>query len=202
MAREKGVYNLISGVRDPSLIVIAAEGEKTEVQYFKGVQEKIPREKRSRIKIKILDREYPTKSSPVEVLRQLDEYKKQYKIGKWDDLCMIIDRDSQSWEESSIASIAACCTQKQYVLALSNPCFDFWLLLHHKHISDYNGEELDLLFANKKEYVKKELRKTLGSYNPSNVNIDDFWPNISDAIRKAKELDINEQHRWPNRLGS
>ncbi|WP_422451131.1 MULTISPECIES: RloB domain-containing protein [unclassified Endozoicomonas] len=52
-------------------------------------------------------------------------------MGTHDELCLVIDRDQQAWEEKAISEIAKACDQKQYLLALSNPAFDLWLLLHH-----------------------------------------------------------------------
>lgn len=40
MGRERSHFSRISGVKDPSLIVIATEGQKDEQQYFEAVRTK------------------------------------------------------------------------------------------------------------------------------------------------------------------
>jgi hypothetical protein len=53
MPRERRDFNRISGIRNPSLIVIASEGAATEQQYFKGLKEKCDHSS-SNIHIKVL----------------------------------------------------------------------------------------------------------------------------------------------------
>lgn len=200
MPRERRDFKRISGVRNPSLIVIAAEGFKTEVQYFLGVQSKIL--KSSRIRVEILEREDPSLSEPQQVLEQLDNYKRKYGLNVNDELCMVIDRDKQSWTEAKISFIASECSNKRYLFALSNPCFEFWLLLHLRSLSNYDCEKQRAILDNKNDYLKKEIRKINGSYNSSNLRIDDFWDGVDTAINRAKTLDINPSSRWQNTLGS
>lgn len=201
MPREKRDYVRISGIRDPSLIVIATEGEKTEQQYFAGVQSKC-KEAASKIKLKILEPRDNGKSAPKYVLEQLSQYKKEYGLNSHDELCMVIDRDKQSWTEAELATVAQQCAQKQYLLALSNPAFEIWLIMHLKDINTYSDTEKVRLLENKDQYLKKELRTLLGEFNPSKLDFEDFWSHMSIAIQQAKILDTVQQDRWPNELGS
>lgn len=201
MARVRRDYNRISGVRDPSLIVIATEGEKTERQYFEGIKSKCQLSS-SRIKIRVLENRSTGHSSPSHVLDQLDDYKREFGLGSNDELCMLIDRDKQSWGDSEISAVAAACSKKQYLLALSNPCFEIWLLLHHENIESCDENKRKLILKNKNSFLKKELRRILGEFNPSNLKIDDFWDKTSVAIERAKTLDTTPQFRWPNTIGS
>lgn len=201
MPRERRDFIRISGIRDPSLIVIATEGEKTEQQYFEGLQEKCETSP-SRIHLKILEPRTTGHSSPKYVLSQLSDYKKEFGLNSNDELCMVIDRDSQSWTEAELSLVAAQCESKQFVLALSNPCFEVWLLLHIKDIDEYSQQEISDLFSNKNEALKKEIRKLLGQYNPSNLNFSDFIESIDTAIHRASVLDTDPQARWPNNFGT
>lgn len=201
MARERRDFNRISGLRDPSLIVIATEGEKTEQQYFEGLKQKCG-EYASKIQIEILPPRLSGNSSPKHVLNQLSQYKNDYGLNKYDELCMIIDRDKQSWTEAELATVAQQCGQKQFLLALSNPAFEFWLILHLKDLNSYTAEEKIFLIENKDKYLKKELRTLLTGFNPSSLNFDQFWLHIQLAIQRAEALDTLPQDRWPNELGS
>jgi len=201
MARERRDFNRITGIRDPSLIVIATEGEKTEQQYFEGLKQKCA-DNSSKIKLEILEPRIQGNSSPKYVLEQLNEYKKAYGLNVNDELCMLIDRDKQSWTEAELSTVAKQCAQKQYLLALSNPAFELWLLLHLKDLDTYSVEDKVKLLENKNKHLKKELRNLLGEFNPSNLKFDDFWNDTHLAIQRAERLDTVPQDRWPNELGS
>ncbi len=200
MARERRDFNRISGIRDPSLIVIATEGEKTEQQYFAGLKQTCTNS--SKIQLEILPPRLAGNSSPKHVLDQLSQYKNEYGLNKYDELCMVIDRDKQSWTEAELSTVAQKCAQKQFLLALSNPAFEFWLLLHIKDIDTYTDEEKIQLLENKNQYLKKEIKALLAGFNPSNLKFDQFWQHIPLAIQRAEALDTLPQDRWPNELGS
>ncbi|WP_419905431.1 RloB family protein [Kiloniella sp.] len=206
MGRDRRNFSRISGTRDPSLIVLATEGTETEPQYFEGVKEKCV-ERSSRIHIEILKRDSQS-SSPKHVLEELKKHHSKMGLNSRDELCLVIDRDKQSWDEAQISEVATLCGQKQYLLALSNPCFEVWLLLHLKCPTEYSEEKLAELFANQKRPkeqhspLKKEIRSILGSFNPSNLNIDDFWHGVEEAIERAKRLDIAPRDRWQNTIGT
>ncbi|KUJ72836.1 RloB family protein [Thiomicrospira sp. WB1] len=203
MPRQRRSFNRISGVKDPSLIVIACEGEVTELAYFEGVREKLD-EAGSKLKIKPLPARENSHSAPKYVLDQMDSYKKQYGKDRGDELCLVIDRDEQAWETSAIADVAQQCFQKDYLLALSNPCFELWLLLHHEDV-DNVPEELKRQFLENNcncRFIKSRLVNVMDGFNPANLRIDDFWEKTNLAIDRARSLDVNPGDRWPNTLAT
>lgn len=201
MPRERRSFNRISGVKDPSLIVIAMEGAATEQDYFAGV-ELTCEQNSSRLKVIRLPRRDNAVSAAKYVLAQMDGYKKEFGIGKEDELCLVIDRDAQSLTEGNLADIARKCAAKQYLLALSNPCFEIWLILHHLDVEAADDAVKQKLFENKRQFTKEKLRELVGSYNPSNLNFEDFWPHTQIAIARARQLDTAPAERWPNTLGT
>lgn len=91
-------------------------------------------------------------------------------------------------------------------VAVSNPCFEFWLLLHIKNLAEYEENELDLILKNakvssKRNYVDSKIKEILGSYNKSNPKPELFLPTVDFAIEQAKQLDENEDE-YPKKLGS
>jgi len=75
------------------------------------------------------------------------EAKDEFNFKSPDELWMIIDRD----EWTNIDEISTLCKNEgNFYLALSNPCFEFWVLLHVKDISEYDEEALKAIFENKK----------------------------------------------------
>ena len=160
----------------------------------------------SKIHIEVLPR-IDTNSPPQAILNMLDEFKDEYLLQEGDELWMVIDRDKQSWTEATISGIASLCNQKGYLLALSNPAFEIWLLLHVKNLSEYSDTDKTRLLENRKvnrsrTYLEQELFNICGSYNKKNPNLNDFLPNIAIAISRAEALIENENERWPNYLGT
>lgn len=192
-----------SGFRDAKLIVIAAEGMNTEKKYFSDVVSK-KYYYNPRVHVEVLHRE-ETASSPNNVIKQLDEFRREYRLNKFDELWMVIDFDR--WGIKVLSQIAAQCVAKGYYLAVSNPCFELWLLLHLKDLEEYKQTELDELLNNRKISKKRclleaELVNLLGSYNKSNPDTSKLLPYIYDAIERAKKIDTDSKLRWPNGLGT
>jgi hypothetical protein len=71
-------------------------------------------------------------------------------------------------------------------IALSNPCFDFWLLLHH-----LDEAELAEQFT-KCAPVGAILREVLGGYNKTGLNQTHYpLSSVAAACRRALRLDTN-----------
>lgn len=71
-------------------------------------------------------------------------------------------------------------------VALSKPCFEYWLLLHHLDTS--RPEMTGLADASETEAL---LRSTLGQYNKRRLRPDDFpITSVPDAYTRAKRHDI------------
>lgn len=194
----------ISGVRDAKLIIIATEGSKTEPRYFREMasQKYYPN---SRVKVWILEKEDDTASSPEHVLRELDRYKDEFYVEEDDELWLVIDLDN--WGDGKIAQVASLCQQKNYKLAVSNPCFELWLLLHIRTLEEYTPQELEDFQNNQKTDsnrtpLESELLDILGEYNKSNIKVECFLPHVEEAIDRAQALDLHPEHRWTNSLGS
>ncbi len=119
---------------------------------------------------------------------------------------MVIDRDKQSWKIPEIDGVAQQCMQAKFGFAMSNPAFEFWLLLHISGLTGYTAatrqEFLDNHKTGNRTRVEAELLALLGTYNKSNINVDQFLPTLQHAIAAAEALDINPNERWPNHLGS
>ena len=135
-----------SGVRDSRLIIIASEGTNTEKYYFENL---VAAYFNPRIHVEVLDR-IETGSDSQRVLRQLDNFRREYKIKQKDDeLWLVIDVDR--WRSAKLADVARLALQKKVELAVSNPCFELWLLLHHRDLGEYSPEILHELHLNRKE---------------------------------------------------
>ena len=117
-----------------------------------------------------------------------------------DELWMVIDLDQ--WPNKDLSEVASKCNHKKYKLAVSNPCFEIWLLLHVKDISDYSEEKIQKLSLNKNKILDSELRKILGSYNRANLDTSKFLPHVVKAVERARKFDEEPNDRWPQSIGT
>jgi hypothetical protein len=205
MPRERRDFKRPSFVRNvQKLFVIATEGVKTEIKYFEQFKSEDYYNNQS-VFIEVLKR-LTTDSSPAVVIRQLNNFSKEFNLKDGDELWMVIDRDKQTWRSGQIAEVARLCIQKRYGFALSNPCFELWLLLHIKDINEYTAAVREELLRNLKTgnrgRIKIELLAICGTYNKSNLNVDDYLPHVNVAIERAEALTQNANERWPDYLGS
>lgn len=205
MPREREDFFRESNTTEKERIVILAfEGNDTERIYFEEFKES-DRFNKELICLHLLERpKSDTNSAPNHVFNKLKrEAKDEYNFGKNDELWMIIDTDR--WK--NIPQITQECHRLENMfIAVSNPCFEFWLLLHIKDLHDYTEDRLRKIFENKKvtknrNYVEREIIKILGSYNKTNPQPERFIPYLDKAVKQAKALD-NPQEDFPSKLGS
>lgn len=192
--------------RDARLIVIASEGKDTERIYFKALAKEYTN---PRVHVHILKRSEDEKnnSSPEHVLEQLNEYKCQYELEADDELWLVTDKDN--WTEAMLSRVATECMQDVSMhMALSNPCFELWLLLHLVDVSSLTPEEQRLWMENRRKskssnpYLKVLLRQKMGSYHESAYDVLTLIEHVEVAIERARLLDKNPADRWPQTLGT
>lgn len=205
MPREREDFFRASNTSEKEKIfVLAFEGNKTEDRYFSAFKgsDKFNDEL---IYLHLLKRaRNDTNSAPSHVFNRLKkEVKDEFNFGHSDELWMIIDTDS--WP--NIPDIIDACNKLgNMFVAVSNPCFEFWLLLHRKDVNEYSGDEKALILENRKisnnrNYVDSKIVEAVGSYNKSRLRVDDFLPFIEKAVAQSKALDVPKES-YPTRLGS
>lgn len=192
--------------RDARLIVIASEGKDTERIYFKALAKEYSN---LRVHVHILERSEneQNNSSPEHVLKQLNDYKSKYDLEADDELWLVVDKDR--WTEAMLSHVATECSQEVAMhMALSNPCFELWLLLHMEDAASLSLEEQEQWMKNRRRsknadtYLKVRLRQKLGSYHESSYDALTLIAHIEDAIERARALDKNPTDRWPQTLGT
>ena len=192
--------------RDARLIVIASEDKDTERIYFKALAKEYTN---PRVHVHILERsvDEQNNSSPEHVLKQLNDYKSQYELEADDELWLVVDKDR--WTEAMLSRVATECSQEVAMhMALSNPCFELWLLLHIEDVASLTPEEQMLWMENRRKsknadpYLKVRLRQKIGSYHESSYDTLALIAHVEDAIERARALDKNPADRWPQTLGT
>ena len=192
--------------RDARLVVIASEGKDTERIYFKALAKEYAN---PRVHVHVLERSEVEKnnSSPEHVLKQLNDYKTQYALEADDELWLVVDKDS--WTDGMLSRVAAVCAKDAAMnMALSNPCFELWLLLHLEDATSLTPEEYKMWLENRRKsknadpYLKVRLRQKLGSYHESSYDAPALVVNVETAIERARRLDKGPDDRWPQTLGT
>ena len=208
MPRKRVEFIRISNVLErEKMFLLAYEGNETEPTYFEALKNN-DRFNNEIIEIVSLRRDFnDTRSAPKHVFENLQRIKNEYDLGLNDELWMIIDKDRN--RKNIEKYYAKCKSETNFFFALSNPCFEFWLLLHIRDLSEFTPEEIQKIEENKKvngsrkrTYLKKILSDILlDGYNESNMKPERFFKYLDNAILRAKALSI-EGEDYPSSLGS
>jgi hypothetical protein len=198
MPRERRNFVRRSGFRDASLVLIACEGAETEPNYFEALRAD-PDIHNPRLHIEVLQREDPSLSSPRHVLQMLDRFAAEFRIRPGDALWLVADRDPQSWSDEMLSEVAQQCQQRGYFLAISNPCFELWLLLHFEDVPNQPDERRAELLRNEDGLLKS----CFGAHRRSDASDWEICkPHVTIAIGRSAALDVNPADRWPQQLGT
>ena len=185
--------------RDDRFFVVAAEDTYAPSQYFDGLDF-------HRVKVVVL-RTPPGSglSSPEQVVDRLkeafQEAKKNRECQEDDEFWVLFDTDHHVRDTHLRGTTEALAQARQvgFEVAISNPCFELWLLLHHEEVTA--GERL----SNCAE-VEARLRAVLGSYDKTSIKRGAFpIGTVPAAIRRARALETHPdapEGRWPESTGT
>lgn len=123
-----------------------------------------------------------------------------------DEFAVIIDRDKDTHSEKNMKECLDHCNKKGYLCFISNPCFEFWLLMHLRNISEeYTNNLVDIKnnkkISNAHTYVSKEV-SNIAKHGKSKINFEvNYLPRIEFAIEQASMFAISNQDLLDN-IGS
>lgn len=128
-------------------------------------------------------------------VNQIEEYIKMqfvtYEAG-YDKICLIADRDRQSFKENQYDYVVRTCKEKGYDFYISNPCFEFWLLLHYDEVLDIDREKLLINPKDspraKKRFLEKELSSLMCGYSKNNLQFDKLADKVFNAVGNEKQF--------------
>ena len=160
-------------LRDDRLFIIACDDTYAPHQYFSFLC--IPR-----IQVHVVPTTDGTSSAGPVLERLL-----QFEHDDDDELWLLLDTDHYTKKrhiKKFITTIKKA-KQKGVKIALSKPCFELWLLLHHVKAPSVRS------LANATE-VERQFRATLKEFNKKRLKSKHYPPDlISHAIKEAEELD-------------
>ncbi len=127
-----------------------------------------------------------------------------------DVFCLIADRDCGSNSTERYLKLVESCKCQHIRLYISNPCFEFWLMLHFNNTLKLAEKDYDLILANtkkemngvRKSYCERKLTEMTSHYTKTDVDFKrDFMANMHNAIENAESFETNTE-KLEYRLGS
>lgn len=183
MSRKRPSFQRPLGGRSyRKLFVIAAEGEKTEPEYFDIVKGFNP-------EISVKYAKKPSGSDPLQVLKRMKNYlKKERSIPPY-EAWLVVDKDQ--WLEEQLHELRDWARQEDnYGFVLSNPKFEYWLLLHFEAGTKVKSPE----------NLENLLKKHLPDYDKGIAARKFIRERIETAICRAKKRDYPPCADWPREL--
>lgn len=171
-------------------LLLVCEGEKTEPMYFKFLRDRF---RLASVEVEI-DRE--SGSAPISVVdraielrdRRAGEATSSTVLTEYDMVYCIIDVEAPVPHPSLDQAIDKA-RGNELVAILSNPCFEYWYLLHF---------EKTAALMNSNEQLIRALKAHVPSYTKGGSEIHELvFPNTDDAIRHATQI-ISEKMYGPN----
>lgn len=155
--------------RSRRTILLYCGGVRTEVDYFDGLKE---RWRAGGVTVKTRR----DGVSPARLVRAAAAYRDRHP-GVFDEVWCVVDVD-----EFDIAAAATQARRSRIHLAVSNPCFELWLLLHH---ADCRAE------CDGCDDVHRRLRRHVPGYDKTALDVPLFADKVDDAVARAKDLDAS-----------
>lgn len=166
------------------LFVIAVEGAKTEPQYFA-----VFNDEKSVILVKCLKSKH--NSAPPHVLKRMMDYLKKESLKESYEAWLVIDRDQ--WTDEQLTQLHQWSqNDNNHGFALSNPNFEYWLLLHFEEGTGITGSQ----------NCAERLNRYLPNYDKGIDTRRITRDRIDDAVRRARQRDNPPCVDWPRGMGS
>lgn len=176
--------------RDARLVVLATEGQETERQYFEGLQARGDVD-RSRVQIQVIATPEDGDSAPEYVLERLTEFLDATQLLADDEIWLVIDVDR--WGAKKLGQVTQACVDKNVGLAVSNPCFELWLIFHFTEQPQFNSCK----------DCERHLRQHFGGYNKANLRLQRYPKAcVRQALERAARQSPGSSERWPSACGS
>ena len=201
MMNDKRLFSPPEVIREyRKLYVIAVEGDQAESSYFQYLGNDLDT---TVTEIKIIPPK--SKSAPQHVLKKIQDYLDNPSPDGTFECWIVIDRDY--WKVETLDSVVKACQEQGIGLCVSNPAFEFWLLLHFEDGTGIQSAETAIPRSSSVKACKERIRDKQYLLKFGKKLRNDHWmvlrDKLKDAIQRAKELNIPPCDDYPkNRTGS
>lgn len=201
---ESAAFNIYNLLNDNSMLVSLEEIEKIVKSFASGINKKY-NEPVDISEIPALADRINTslESKGLDVYLKDDELEKLIKSQttydpELDTILIIGDRDKKSFTDEQYDYVIKAIKTKNINLYITNPCIEFWFLLH---FTDAKNISEELIEENQNEFVLKELKKFDSRYSKKLFNADYYISNIDKAIKNASNY-CNNVELLKNHVGT
>lgn len=176
--------------RDDRVFVIATDDTYAPRQYFEAFN-------LARMKVHVVPTE-DGRCAAADVLKRIKEViengRARGDLRDDDQFWMVIDTDHYAHGPHARAFSTALKEAREAKIhaAVSNPCFELWLLLHVAEVTTQLADA---------DAVADELRRVLGSYDKTAIPTEALLPHVQQAIARAQRLDQGAGG-WPQTTGT
>lgn len=160
------------------VFVIVCEGKETEPNYFKEMRQDF---RLSRVNVRIL----PAEGAPITVVEKAIQEKTQLDDPR-DEVWCVLDVEQLGNNPSFDRAIDIALRRKLH-LAVSNPAFEYWYLIHY--------ERSDKPFRNADDVIS-QLKRYLPDYDKSDSSYSILKDRTETAIANATYLRNNATSPW------
>ena len=112
----------------------------------------------------------------------------------FDIMCLIVDRDKGSFFENTKSNqyqyVVKRCQENNFKLCVTNPCFEFWLLMHYDEVLSLDRDKIlkNEKITTKKRFTEYELKKLLKNYKKSKYDAEELIRKMDIAIKNEKSF--------------
>lgn len=153
--------------RGTRTVLVYCGAARTERDYFEGLKRAW---RKSTMSIVVRG----AGISPDQLVRTAAAHRDR-KADSFDEVWCVVDVD-----EFDVTAAVLEAGKRGVNLAISNPCFELWLLLHHTDCTAYCSGYTD---------VARRLKRHVPSYDKARIRFVDFAGGVADAVKRARQLD-------------
>ncbi len=159
-------------------ILVYCGAVRTEPDYLDGLRRKF---RTSGVTVKVRQ----DGTAPDALVRAAAAYERRHP-GVFDEVWCVVDVDEFDLDAALVEA-----RRRRVHLAVSNPCFELWLLLHYAECRAYCAGYPD---------VVRRLKKHLPAYDKTRLDFRHYAAGVADAVKRAKDLDPSgtAYHRNPS----
>ena len=186
-------------LRDDRVFVVATDDTYAPSQYFEFLA--LPR-----VKVVVLPTPVDSGlSAPSHVVQRLkDAFRtvtQRKEVQSGDEFWVLLDTDHHFQDKNLKTTLEAItkASQAGFEVAVSNPCFELWLLLHYANVLP------GTVFSNCKDVIE-QLKSCSGGYDKTSIKTGQFpMSRVPEAIRRARVLETMPDAPngpWPQQAGT
>lgn len=124
-----------------------------------------------------------------DVERYIREHEITY-ISDIDEMALVADRDKESFTESQYDSVVLKCKENNIKFFVTNPCFEFWLLMHFDDVKQIDKDRMqeNAIIHGKTTYSFSCLKEAFPDYRKNRFDADVLMNRLDKALENERSF--------------